>query len=154
MEVRSKRFACLFFLVASISCALPAQTNSTMSNTVNNDGHRLTLTAKDRVAEQTLPGSLASPEKYKFVEVSVVSVVNPGQHSVSFDVQHVSSNGETTFLGTFSLFPADNPGTFIVPTKRKLAAGGRLVLSLKLPPEVSDDDSLVIIAKEMRLRED
>ena len=154
MEVKVRRFACLFFLIASIGCALPAQTNSTMSNNVITDGPRLTLTAKKRSAEQPLPSGLGEAEKYKFVEVTVVSVENPRLHSISFDVNHIAPNAETTFLGTFSLFPADNPGKFIVPTKGKLAAGGRLILSLRLPAEVRDDDPIRITANEMRLRED
>ena len=150
------RYAALFFFIAlaGYNCARPETTNSTMTTADDMSQANLTLTAKQRSAEQRLPENMRSPEKYKFVEVTVTSVENPGKHSVSFEVYYVAPNNERIFFGTFSLFPADNPGRFIVPTQGKLKGGGKLILTLVLPPEVRDTDPIKVTAREMKLREE
>ena len=156
MTLKFKAIACLLFLTAIVSsaCAGSTQNNTKMTSTGNDDRERLTLTPKNRTATQALPSDLRSPEKYKFVEVVVTEVVNPKKYAVSFEVSHRPPNGEKVFLGTFSLFPADNPGTFIVPTQGKLKPGGELILSLVLPDEVREAEPLSITTKKLRLREE
>ena len=65
-----------------------------------------------------------------FVRVEVAKVENPGRYALSFNVDFRDADGKSARLGTFSLFPADNPGTFIVPVQHKLRAGGSTVVSL------------------------
>ena len=65
-----------------------------------------------------------------FVRVEVAKVDNPGKYALSFNVDFRDSDGKSSRLGTFSLFPPDNPGSFIVPVQHKLRAGGSVVVSL------------------------
>jgi len=65
-----------------------------------------------------------------FVRVEVAKVDNPGKYALSFNVDFRDSDGKSIRLGTFSLFPPDNPGSFIVPVQHKLRAGGSVVVSL------------------------
>jgi hypothetical protein len=65
-----------------------------------------------------------------FVRVEVAKVDNPRKYALSFNVDFRDADGKSVRLGTFSLFPADNPGSFIVPAQHKLRAGGSIVVSL------------------------
>jgi hypothetical protein len=65
-----------------------------------------------------------------FVQVEVVQVENPRKYALSFNVDFREPGGKSVRLGTFSLFPPDNPGTFIVPAQDKLRAGGSIIVSL------------------------
>src|SRR4051794_16687395 len=56
----------------------------------------------------------------KFVEVQVAEVVNPANAGLTFEVDFEPAGALRLRLGTFSLFPANNPGTFIVPTQGKV----------------------------------
>lgn len=66
----------------------------------------------------------------RFVRVEVAEVYNPRMYALSFNVDFRDAQGRSVRLGTFSLFPPDNPGTFIVPGQEKLRAGGSIVVSL------------------------
>lgn len=81
-------------------------------------------------------------EKRKFVKVEVVKVVNPNRHFVGFEVRYRTSNEKETSLGTFSLYPADNPGTFIVPTQGRIGRDGAIVLLFVLVDKVDRNDPL------------
>ena len=66
----------------------------------------------------------------RFVQVEVAKVENPDEYALSFNVDFRDPDGKSVRLGTFSLFPPDNPGTFIVPVQDKLRATGSIVVSL------------------------
>jgi hypothetical protein len=67
-----------------------------------------------------------------FVQVCVVEVINPQRIGVFFVVDFQPDGGKSLLhLGSFSLYPADHPGTFIVATKRQLTSAGSIVLSLR-----------------------
>jgi len=153
MTLKCKAFACLLFLTAPaiLACGSSSESHPKMPSDENVDSG-FTFTVKNRSARQELPSDLRSPRDYKFVEVVVVDVINPKQHAVGFEVHYRPPNEETIFLGTFSLFPADNPGSFIVPTQGKLRSGGELILSLVLPEDVPASDALRITTKNMTLR--
>ena len=153
MTLKCKAFACLLSLTVLVilACANSSETDLSMTS-LENAGNGFTFTAKNRTAHQALPSDLRSPQDYKFVEVVVVEVVNPKQHAVRFEVHYRPAKGETIFLGTFSLFPADNPGKFIVATQGKLRSEGELILSLVLPEDVSASDALRITTNNMTLR--
>ena len=66
----------------------------------------------------------------RFVQVEVATVDNARKYALSFNVDFRDADATSVRLGTFSLFPPDNPGTFIVPAQGKLRAGGSIVVSL------------------------
>jgi hypothetical protein len=85
----------------------------------------------------------------KFVQVKVVEVQNPKLHNVTFKVEYKTSSNETVFLGSFSLYPPNNPGRFIVATHGKVKGEGSIVLSLVVPEEFKAGDILRIGVKRM-----
>jgi hypothetical protein len=89
-------------------------------------------------------------ERAKFVEVEVAAVTNPERHPMTFELRYQSRGEGTIYLGSFSLFPADNPGTFIVATQGKLRNEGAMVLSLVRPPGSSSGDSIRVGVKKLR----
>lgn len=86
------------------------------------------------------PGSasIASPvsaadlkRRPKFVIVRITHVENPEQVPLRFTVIFRRVRGEEeTELGTFSLYPADRPGRFIVATQGKVEPGGEIIVEL------------------------
>jgi hypothetical protein len=66
----------------------------------------------------------------KFVQVDVAQVINPRKYGLSFEVYYQPTGGQKIRLGTFSLYPADNPGRFIVPTQEHVNREGSITLSL------------------------
>ena len=148
-------FTCLLFcsIVFHYSCG---NIQSPVTDTINaprnsNDDAFFNFDVRSSIVSQ--PVVADSPEKYKFVEVEVVKVVNPKLHPITFEVHYESTGRERVFLGTFSLFPADNPGKFIVATQGKVKGKGNLILSLVVPKESQDDDRLRVSTKRMKLRE-
>lgn len=103
---------------------------------------------KKSVAQPFDPG--AAKVQYKFVQVEVTKVVNPNLHPVTFEVHYRVGNTERIFLGSFSLYPSDNPGKFIVPTQGKLNKPGSVILSLILPEEIGKDDPLKVTTKKIQ----
>jgi hypothetical protein len=71
-----------------------------------------------------------------FVEVLVTEVTNPRRYGLTFDVFFEAPGAAAVRLGTFSLYPADNPGKFIVPVSGKLRPGGSLVISMVITDAV------------------
>ena len=76
--------------------------------------------------------TMADASSAKFVEVEVTQVANPAHAAISFSVVYQSAT-ETLTLGTFSLYPADHPGTFIVPTQGKIEAPGAIRVTMENP---------------------
>ena len=75
----------------------------------------------------------------KFVQVDVAQVINPAKYGLSFDVYYQPTGGEKIRLGTFSLYPADNPGKFIVPTQGHLTREGSIIVSLLVTDPAAKD---------------
>jgi hypothetical protein len=91
----------------------------------------------------------------KFVQIEVTKIVNPKMHSLTFEVSYQSKEGDVkTNLGSFSPFPADNPGTFIVPTQGKVKNRGAIILSLVIPDKIDPGDTVEVTVKKMTLRKD
>ena len=93
-------------------------------------------------------------EKYKFVQVEVAEVINPKKDPVAFQVHYQTSNNERIYLGSFGLYPSDNPGKFIVATQGKLKNEGAIVLSLVVPDKVDATDTLRVGVKKIKLVND
>jgi len=86
----------------------------------------------------------------KFVQVEVVEVKNPKNLAATFKVEYQTRDQEKIFLGTFSLYPSDNPGRFIVPTQGKLRNEGAVVLTLVIPDEFKSGDVFSLAVKRMK----
>jgi len=69
----------------------------------------------------------------KFVEVVVSRVENPTKLALTFVVEFETASGARTRLGVFSLFPPDNPGSFIVPTQGKVDGPGTILVVMQSP---------------------
>lgn len=91
-----------------------------------------------------------SARMYQFVEVEVAAVSNPNQRPLTFEVRYQRNGEGAILLGAFSLYPSDNPGTFIVATQAKVGNEGTILLSLVRPPESSD--RIRVAVKRIRLR--
>lgn len=93
-------------------------------------GNGYQLDSTTREVAQTIDPDIAEPQHKKFVKIEVVTVVNPRNIPLSFEVHYQPVQGKPFLLGTFSLFPPDNPGDFIVATEGKLQTGGVIIVSL------------------------
>jgi hypothetical protein len=89
----------------------------------------------------------------KFVRVEVVEVRNPNRYALTFEVHYQPKNGTKVNLGSFSLFPADNPGTFIVATQGKIKQGGSLVLTMVVLDRVTSESPRVRIESISLIKE-
>ena len=87
---------------------------------------------------------------YKFVQVEVVEVVNPSRYALTFEVDYQPNDGARIHLGDFSLYPADHPGRFLVPTQGKVRGGGALVLRMTSPDRI--DASVRVAVRRLRLQ--
>jgi hypothetical protein len=86
---------------------------------------------------QRFDPSLAPPS-FAHVQVEVKRVLNPSLHPANFNVFFQPAGKNKFMLGTFSLYPANDPGIFIVPAQGNVKGDGSLILSLRLPAGVSD----------------
>lgn len=80
----------------------------------------------------------------KFIQIDINRVENPALLPIAFSVYYRSTTIKKIFLGTFSLFPPDNPGKFLVATRGKLAENGEIVINL-VPLEKSTKNHRVRI---------
>jgi hypothetical protein len=103
---------------------------------------------------QPIGPGLRAPEKQKFVEIAVTAVINPKKHPLLFEVHYQGEDQKKLFLGTFSLFPSDHPGNFIVATRGQLRSGGALVLSMIVPEGLPAHDTIRVTLKRIRFREE
>ena len=69
----------------------------------------------------------------RFVKLSLIAVTNPARLSLSFEVHRRGADGTDVLLGSVSPFPADHPGTFIVPTRGLLRTGDSVRVTLVCP---------------------
>jgi hypothetical protein len=90
---------------------------------------------------------------YKFVQIEVAEVVNPKRLALSFQVHYQRGENERVHLGNFSLYPADNPGRFIVPTQGHVKSDGALVLTLTTPNPIEPGEPLRVGVRRMRFIE-
>lgn len=124
----------------------------TSSTVPREDSFSLDL-ANRSVTKPIEPG-LADPASAKFVEIDVSDVVNPKRIRLTFEVHYQSGNGEKLQLGSFALYPPDDPGTFIVATRGRLRSGGAIVLSMKVLDEVGPQDRVRVTVRRISLRQE
>jgi len=104
-------------------------------------------------AVQSVGPELREPEKPKFVQVELRKVFNPQKTPILFEVYFQGENREKVLLGTFSPYPPDNAGTFIVPTRGQVRGPGTLVLSMVLPKGTEGNPSINVQVKKFSFRE-
>lgn len=113
--------------------------------------HHYLISQETPVIEYRLSTKVESEYLKKFVQVSITDVVNPSLVPLSFTVYIKTVDQEKIFLGTFTLFPSDNPGSFIVPTQGKLKAGGSVFVSLDVSEQSNLQQEVEILMNSIKL---
>lgn len=112
------------------------------------------LDLANRSVTKPIGPELAEPASAKFVEIEVSEVVNPKRIRLTFEVHYQPGNGEALQLGSFALYPPDDPGTFIVATGGRLRSGGAIVLSMNVLDEVGPQDRVRVTVRRISLRQE
>ncbi len=89
-------------------------------------------------------------EGAKFVQVEVSEVLNPKKYALTFEVRYQPKSNTKIYLGGFSLYPADNPRKFIVPTQGKVKNEGAIVLSMVITDKVDTRDLVKVGVKRIK----
>ena len=90
------------------------------------------MSLREPMVRQALDSVAGGQARSRFVRVEVTAVSNPARVALSLELRYRDAERETV-LGSVSLFPADNPGRFIVPTLDRVGASGQLILTLVSP---------------------
>ena len=149
--------AMAFALVAcngnSLHVTNPANANAstTLNQNKHNDETRHLDLDKPEIEQAIQP---SDPVNAKFVQVEVAEVRNPQNRPARFEVFYQPQDGDRVLLGSFSLYPPNNPGKFIVPTQGKVKAEGKLILSLAKPEGVAAGDQVGVSVKKLKFVSD
>lgn len=135
------------------SNASPSSTNSTSPPNQNSksDEPLYYLDLNKPSVERSIELANRDVEGLKFVQVEVSEVNNPQKYPVKFEVSYQPKDEKKILLGTFSLFPPNNPGKFIVPTHGKVKGEGKIILSLVVSEQAKAGDTLRVGVKRIRL---
>jgi len=87
----------------------------------------------------------------RFVQVEVTEVANRKKIPLSFEVRYQGKDDTRIYLGSFALYPPDNPGKFIVATQGKVKGDGAIVLTLVVSEKVDAEDIVKVGIKRIRL---
>lgn len=87
----------------------------------------------------------------KFVLVDISHVINPESIPLAFMLHYQSPGQEKFYLGSFALFPANNPGRFIVPTHGKVGQDGEVVLTMEPLQDQGAATSVRVHVREVKL---
>jgi hypothetical protein len=93
-----------------------------------------------------------APERVKFIEIKLGELRNPGRVRLVFELSYQQPMGGTTLLGTFSPFPPDNPGTYLVATRGMLRAGGTILLTMVPLDQVGPGDRVQVAVEAISFR--
>ncbi|HKG61404.1 MAG TPA: hypothetical protein VKB05_16710 [Pyrinomonadaceae bacterium] len=126
----------------------PAAPNSNQNDKSDQAVYSLNL-QNPEITQKILPDD-GDPAKARFVQVEVINVTNPQKRPARFEVRYRPNAGEKILLGSFSLYPPDNPGKFIVPTHGKVKAEGMLILSLAKSDSVVPGDVVEVTVRPMK----
>jgi hypothetical protein len=86
---------------------------------------------------------------FRFVKIKISKVINPGMHFLAFEVYYRPPNMGKILLGSFSLYPADNPGEFIVSAKDIVSPEGDIILTMTSPDKIPTTDSVRVTGKQI-----
>ena len=128
----------------------PAPASSPTNQNSNSDQAVYSLDLQNPQISQKILSEHGDAVKARFVQVVIVKVVNPQKRPAEFEVHYQPNEGEKIFLGTFSLYPPDNPGKFIVPTHGKVKAEGKLILSLVKSDRIVAGDVVEVTIRPMK----
>jgi hypothetical protein len=144
----------LLALCLSLSCAASAtDANGSQGqaprNSTRSDATVYFLNLANRSMTQAvdsneLPGA-------RFVQVEVTEVVNRKKIPLSFEVRYQAKDDTRIYLGSFALYPADNPGKFIVATQGKVKGDGAIVLTMVVSEKVNAEDVVKVGVKKIKL---
>jgi hypothetical protein len=87
----------------------------------------------------------------RFVRVDIAEVLNPEVRGLVFDVAYRPDQGPEINLGSFSLYPSDRPGRFIVPTQSHVKAGGSIVVTMTVLDAAKVDQRLRVCVRSVAL---
>jgi hypothetical protein len=110
------------------------------------------LDLANRSVTKPIGAELADVAPARFVEIDIADVVNPKRIRLTFEVHYQPGNGEKLLLGSFALYPPDNPGKFIVATGGRLRSGGAIVLSMQVLDEVVPEDRVRVTVRRISFR--
>lgn len=111
-----------------------------------------TLDLSNRSVTKPIDPGFADPASARFVEIDIDDVENPKKIRLSFEVHHQRGDGSQELLGTFSLYPPENPGKFIVGTRGSLRSGGAIVLSMLVLDKTGPEDKVRVAVRRISLR--
>ena len=144
-------------LALAASCGTRPETPRDSARTHSGGNTAVTSQERLRVLDLTSPALVeplaeqeaAAARENKFVRVEVVHVLNPKRLPVTVRVDYAPPTGDRVHLGSFSLFPSDRPGTFIVATQGRVSGGGAIVLTLEKPRSVAPSDTIRIAIRPL-----
>jgi hypothetical protein len=140
---------------AWVSCnSVATSSNSLNQNKSKSDETVYFLDLDKPEIEQPIEAEDASVAKAKFVQVEITQVTNPKSRPARFEVRYQPKDGEKILLGSFSLFPPNNPGRFIVPTQGKVKSEGKLILTLAKSDKAVAGDVVRVGVKRLKFVND
>lgn len=144
---------CLVQPASSAAAGVPAAAGHDRGARVMEDtaGSHI-LDASHRQVEQRVCRNVAELRARRFIEIVVSAVHNPARRRLVFEVGYRGRERPEVRLGLFSLFPPDNPGTFLVPTGGRLRPGGTIVVRMLPLDSIAPEDSVRIEMRRFRLR--
>jgi hypothetical protein len=83
-------------------------------------------------------------KEFDFVQIRIIQVTNPQRIAVLFEVAFLVDGGSSVRLGSFSLFPPDNPGQFIVATQHRVRSPGSILVSLHTAQPIDASTPLAV----------
>jgi hypothetical protein len=134
-------------LVCSDGTGLLAMAGNGNVGPVAAGGYELRLA--NPIAQQAVELDQNTLQGRKFVQIEVTHVSNPRRIPLSFTVHFQPAQGEAIYLGSFSLFPPDNPGKFIVSTRGELKTGGTVTVNLVPLGDVSGEPEIRVQLKRL-----
>ena len=141
--------ATIALLLGACGPAAPNQAAAAKAASSENEGNEAAMRYLDfRHPALVAPvASMARSGSARFVLVEIGEVVNPARISLAFDVSFRPAQGREIRLGTFSLYPPDNPGRFIVATQGRVRAGGQVVVTMESPDALARSGVQVGVAR-------
>ena len=155
-HTRARLTLWLAFCLALLACRSDSgEAGMTHDESVRSESRgSLILDLETQTVTQAVGAELARSALQKFVQIEITEVHNPKKLRVIFEVHYRLENGEETLLGSFSLFPPDNPGDFIVATRGELRNEGEIVVSMQVLDEVEPEDELRVTMEQISFREE
>ena len=149
--------SCNHFTDREHATALPSATNSSSplnQNKSKSDETVYFLDLDKPEIEQPIEAGDTELANAKFVQVEVTQVTNPKNRPAEFEVSYQPKKGEKILLGSFSLYPPNHPGKFIVPTQGKVKGEGKLILTLTKSDEAVAGDVVQVGVKRLKFVRD